>query len=250
MKHQHRFRSAAVVPALAFIALICAVITATAGLAGQPVPSSSGMPATQLPVYHPPMRGAPSRRVSGGARGPDFELPMLAALAPEHTGLTTRQQPGIYWYLSAPADTRLEFTLNQDGRFEPLVETRLKPPATAGIQRVNLADYGVRLESGNIYQWFIALVPDAEQRSQDLLAGGALQRITPDPDLQRKLADATPTERVFVYAEAGIWYDAVDALSGLIASDPKNASWRQQRAALMDQVGLPEVAAYDRGQIP
>ena len=52
-----------------------------------------------------------------------------------------------------------------------------------------------------------------------------------------------------IYAEAGIWYDAVAGLCKLIDDPPKGATLqelRQQRAALLEQVKLQEVAAYDR----
>ena len=53
------------------------------------------------------------------------------------------------------------------------------------------------------------------------------------------------TNAVQVYAEAGLWYDAIMAISELIEADPTNAELRQQRAALLEQVALPGVAAHD-----
>lgn len=53
-----------------------------------------------MPVYQPPLRGAPGGRVGGSSRGAGDELPSLYALAPDHTGLTAQEQPCLYWYLS------------------------------------------------------------------------------------------------------------------------------------------------------
>jgi hypothetical protein len=50
-----------------------------------------------------------------------------------------------------------------------------------------------------------------------------------------------------VYAEAGLWYDAIDQLSKQIGADRGNRALREQRAALLDQVGLRDAAAFDRG---
>jgi Flp pilus assembly protein TadD len=50
-----------------------------------------------------------------------------------------------------------------------------------------------------------------------------------------------------VYAQAGYFYDAIDAVSKLIARNPTDAGLRAQRAALLEQVGLAKVAAADRG---
>ena len=48
-----------------------------------------------------------------------------------------------------------------------------------------------------------------------------------------------------LYAEAGLWYDALSSLSDLIEATPDNPGLRQQRAALLKQVGLTDAAASD-----
>ena len=55
--------------------------------------------------------------------------------------------------------------------------------------------------------------------------------------------------RPALYAGAGIWYDAIDELSRLIAAQPENRELRIQRAALLEQVGLTEAAAFDRAAL-
>ena len=47
-------------------------------------------------------------------------------------------------------------------------------------------------------------------------------------------------------AEAGIWYDALDATSQAIAASPRDTQARDSRASLLEQVGLAEVARADR----
>ena len=49
-----------------------------------------------------------------------------------------------------------------------------------------------------------------------------------------------------IYAEAGLWYDAIGALSRLIERNPGDAGLRAMRAGLLEQIGLPAAAAYDR----
>ena len=61
---------------------------------------------------------------------------------------------------------------------------------------------------------------------------------------QAKLKQGGPESAAEVYAESGIWYDAIDELSKQIAAKP---ALRGQRAALLEQVGLNDVAAFDRG---
>ena len=44
-----------------------------------------------VPVYKPPLRGAPGGRVGGGTRGTPRDLFVLSALAPDHSGLTVQE---------------------------------------------------------------------------------------------------------------------------------------------------------------
>ncbi len=78
------------------------------------------------------------------------------------------------------------------------------------------------------------------------MSGGTIRRVKPSVELRNALADASSDRQGFVYAENGIWYDAIEALSRQIEQSPENASLRAQRAALFEQVELMEVAAFDR----
>jgi hypothetical protein len=89
-------------------------------------------------------------------------------------------------------------------------------------------------------------VPDAENRSKDVIAKGVLKRINPPGDLASRLEKADDLERAAIYAEAGIWYDAFEAVSNAIDAHPDDASLRAQRASLLRQVGLSEAAALDK----
>jgi regulator of sirC expression with transglutaminase-like and TPR domain len=46
-------------------------------------------------------------------------------------------------------------------------------------------------------------------------------------------------------AEAGHWYDAIALLSEQIEANPQDPNPRAQRAALLQQVGLQQIADYD-----
>ncbi len=194
-----------------------------------------------VPVYNPPLRGAPGGRVGGGTRGPAREVFVLSALAPNHTGLTAGDQPSLYWYISSVTQYPVELTVADPQGADPLLETRVPPPSQPGVQRIRLADYGVRLASGVPYRWFVAVVPDAARRSRDILAGGTIERVEPSEELKKKIAQAGKAEIPFLYAEAGIWYDALTAISDLIETAPQDPVLRQERASLMVQVGLPDI---------
>lgn len=196
--------------------------------------------------YVPPKTGAPRGRVGGGARGSADGLASLTVLAPDHPGLTVEAQPTLYWYLSRSANAPVEFTIMSDEITRPLFETRISESGQPGMQRVRLADYGVRLEPGVTYRWYVALVPEPARRSRDILAGGVIERVEPPAGLEAKLSKAPAADAPRIFAEAGLWYNAIASLSALIEASPREAALKEQRAGLLEQVGLKEAAAFDK----
>jgi hypothetical protein len=200
--------------------------------------------AADMPEYIPPLRSAPGGRVGGSTRGIDTP-PTLSALAPDHAGLTIREQPSLYWYLSKPTSYPVEFTIFDDRALQPLVKRRLSGPLQPGVQRVRLTDYSVRLSVDVLYRWSVALVVDPDNRSRDIIAGGAIERIAPPVELRAKMARAGKTRAPYIYAESGLWYDALAAISDLIDAAPNDRMRRQERASLLEQIGLPQIAELD-----
>ncbi len=196
---------------------------------------------SQLFVYKPPMRGKPGNRVGGGTRGFDRDMPVVAALVPDHTGLTTKGQPVLYWYLSQPTKHGIEFTLNDDHSIDPLIEVKLKNANTKGIHSIRLSDYNFTLLQGIEYQWFVTVVRDPEQRSKDIIATGTIRRIEPSKALGDELGLAGKIDIPSVYAQQGIWYDTLSALSELINDNPDDKGLVEKRNSLLQQVGLTEV---------
>jgi hypothetical protein len=211
---------------------------------------------TKLPLYKPPVHGSVARRIEAGTRGTEDAVPSLFVLAPDgHVGLTLQEQPSLYWYLSKDSKYPVEVTLIDSQGINPLIETELSPPLQAGVQRIRLVDYEVRLAPKERYQWSVALIPDPQNRSQDVLSSGFIERIESNalPAANREqlklIKKANPTDKPRIYAEVGLWYDALSTLGDLIDTPPKGITpqeLRQQRAALLEQVNLEEVAAYDR----
>ena len=207
---------------------------------GESQPKASTTTAA-VPIYTPPLRGAPGGRVGGGTRGSGREVFVLTVLAPDHSALTVSEQPSLYWYISSATSLPIELTVMDLRTTQPVLETRLPAPVTPGVHRIRLADHGVRLEPGVPYRWFVTVVPDSNRRSKDILAGGAIERVEPPDGLPAKLAQARKEETAFLYAEAGVWYEALAAISDQIDSAPDDAALRKQRATLLAQVGLPPV---------
>ncbi|MDX1433394.1 MAG: DUF928 domain-containing protein [Gammaproteobacteria bacterium] len=228
--------------------LLLAVVLAPGSMATEAGKSAQG---ASMPVYKPPLRGATAAgRIGGGTRGKGERAFTLAVLAPDHTGLTVSAQPTLYWFVSERVTRPVELTLVDDRGSAPVLELALEPPIEPGIHAVRLAEHGVELEPLVPYEWFVALVVDAAQRSNDIVAGAEIQRVSAPEDLLARVSAADEGARPGLYARAGYWYDALDGLSAQIGQSTPSGGPRAQRAALLEQVGLSTAAAYDRTERP
>lgn len=203
---------------------------------------TAAAPTAAAPVYKPPLRGAPGGRVGGGTRGaPGRDTFTLSVLAPDHNGLTVSEQPPLYWFVSADISLPVEVTIADPNGTQPLIEKQVSTPVKRGVQRFPIAEHGVKLAPGIPYRWSVTVVPDPNRRSRDILASGTIERVEPPAGLESKLQGASKESLPFLYAEAGIWYDALAAISDLIEKSPNDAGLLRQREALLVQAGLQQV---------
>jgi len=209
--------------------------------AADKTPQTVASAKTRMPTFSPKNLGSPKTRLGGATRGLDDGIPRTEALVPEVAGQTLKAQPVLYWYLADKTDHRIDFTLIGVDPINPILEKTLDGGLEPGIQQIRLADLGVELEPGVSYQWFVAIVPQPEQRLHDRIIGGGIERLETSSELQSKLDAATDSDRYFVLAEAGVWYDALDSLSQQIAASPGDVELIAQRTALLDQVGLGSI---------
>ena len=227
---------------------LAALVTAADEQAAQPLQrekldkiESKPVPSATMPLYRPPQGRIPGGRLKGGLRG-GKDAPIVQVLAPDHVGLTRHKQPTLYWYLSKPSPYPIEFTFVDSRTIPPVVETQLPPPPEVGVQALRLKDFGVSLEVGVPYRWFISLVVDRSNPSKDITAGAIIERVS---YLEGMMIHSANEEDPVGLAAAGLWYDAVRAISAKIESSPGDPYYRGQRAFLLQQVGLSEVAEFD-----
>ena len=234
MNTKPQFRSAFVAPIL--VSLVWLMILPSAWSQETPKPTSEKAPAKVR--FRPPTQAAPSVRLTGGSRGSGDTRLELDVLAPDDVGLTTQPQPSLFWYQSRRANAKFELTLLQENQIRPALQVFMDRPMEAGIHRLRLSDHGVTLTPGIEYQWVLAVIHDPDNRSSDLVSSGVIKRIDPPVELKRKLEQSPVVSRAAVYAETGIWYDALAALSDRIEASPEDRSLREARVDLLRQVGL------------
>jgi hypothetical protein len=215
----------------------------TDGLLPEQTPIAQPPQVPKRPIYKPPSPGKPVRTVGGGSRGTSNRVPKLFTLTPKHVGHTIADQPSLFWFIDdVSAAMQVDFVLLDADGVEPIVETTLATPESAGIQRIRLEDYGAELSPGTEYEWSVTLIVDPDKRSRDIVVMGWIDRVEPSGQLTAQLEALDPAAVAAAYAEAGLWYDTVAAISDQIERNPEDPALVQQRADVLRQVGLTEAA--------
>jgi Domain of Unknown Function (DUF928) len=136
---------------------------------------------------------------------------------------------------------QLNFTISAPLRPEPVIEVNIPAPQQAGVYAIRTADYHLQLQPAVVYTWSVSAILNAKAPSRDIVASASLLRTAPDPSLESALRGTPSNRRAAVFAQAGLWYDAVAAAAEMEAFDRHAAL-----DALMNEVGLVEPASYDR----
>ena len=253
-----------------FILLAVLAVAVTLGLAvNVPAQVSAPFGSTSLSsklvnaFRAPPGPGAPNpvNTEGGGTRSPCFvnDKPLLALVpAPRMgeivgMGETAAEYPSVFWYMPkispdperAPAPA-LEFVLKDVNQKEVysarhlLAKSTESVVGTPGIMHLTVANI-YPLEIGQEYHWELATkcnYEDATDLSQDLVISGGLKRVEPDPTLARRIQQATPQERVALYAENKLWYETLSSLVELRRANPNDQNLEDAWDKLLSSVGL------------
>jgi hypothetical protein len=120
----------------------------------------------------------------------------------------------------------------------------------AGIVRTQMPKNLPELVSGKEYRWSVSLVCDGNRRSNDTFTQSWIKRVPETPVLKQQIASTTTDrDRASVYAKAGLWYDALNALSTAQATNSNDPSISDAFLLLLDQAGLKEVALQERQRL-
>ena len=198
-----------------------------------------------LPLYQPPKKLTPRARVGGGLRGIDGNDPVIAALVPDHVGITFKKTPVLNWFISKPTTYKLVFTLNDNRLVKPVYEGPVPAPVRDGIYAIDLKDMDLVLEPDVQYRWFISAITDQNSPSKNIVAGGMIERCEFNDCLVLRPILTCEPQSVVGNAAHGFWYDAMGCLCQLIDASPSDQSLRRLRARLLNDIGLFGVAEWD-----
>ena len=169
----------------------------------------------------------------------------LTALVPKNQiGRTVSEYPEFFFYLPQTDAQVAEFVL-QDENGNQIYQTTLKINNSSGIVGVSIpTNQNVSpLQVGKIYRWAVALICDTEDRSTDVFAAGIVRRVELSADIRSELEKADPRQKAVIYAQTGIWQDALGTLAAARRANPNDPDLAADWKILLDSVKLGEIAA-------
>ena len=174
----------------------------------------------------------------------NFPEASFTALMPENKiARTVSDYPTFFFYLPQPNAELAEFIL-QDENGNLIYEQALTIKNLSGVISVSIpANTNVPpLEVGKKYTWVFSLVCDPDDRASDQIERGVVRRVELSADILRQLDAADLRQKTVIYAENGIWQDALGTLAAARRANPNDTDLAADWESLLDSVTLLEIA--------
>lgn len=182
-----------------------------------------------LAGYTPPPNQPPPKgnTTSSGPRGgcESSQGASLTVLAPiKHVGQTASTHPTFAWFVPDTKPFPMEFSLfelAEDNSFK-LVE-KLKLQSSPGIMQQSLPKDKSGLAVGQRYLWQVTVFCDPNHPSTALVARAEIEVVEMPSALKSALSSTTERSQIVeLYANAGLWYDALrEALGSAPSPTPE-----------------------------
>jgi hypothetical protein len=182
------------------------------------------------------------RSLRGGCASPS-QLSLTALVPKNKIGRTVSDYPTFFFYLPQTEAELAEFIL-EDENGKQIYQQDLTISNLSGVIGVSIpADKNVPpLEVGKKYTWKFTVVCDADDRSSDQMESGVVRRVELSAEILRELENADPRRKTFIYAENGIWQDALSNLAAARRANPNEPVFETDWESLLDSVTLREIA--------
>jgi Domain of Unknown Function (DUF928) len=196
----------------------------------------------------PPGRDAPRSGTAGGGSHPvrtscaskntSATNNYITAISPgSHLGLTQVERPSFIVYLSPTIAQTAEFSLF-DEEMNGVYQANVPVANQTGLVSIALPDSAPALAKEQRYYWTVALICNPNDRTEDVVVGGWIERAEANENFKQQLANLPALERVSLYAKQGFWYDAVNLLLELKQAQPNNTALSASWEELIKSVGL------------
>ncbi len=233
------------------IVLIATLNASQLGVVGQPTPKIDGKPITQSggPRFIQPredINDRPPTEPRGPQRGGCGSIRQLGvtALVPKNKiGRTVSEYPTFFFYLPQTKAELAEFTL-EDPSGKQIYKQELKISNLSGVIGISIpANTNVPpLEAGKSYRWNFTVNCDSQDRSSDEIESGFVRRVELSADIRSQLDRADSRQKTVIYAENGIWQDALSTLAAARRANPNDAELAADWKILLYSVKLGHIA--------
>ncbi len=201
--------------------------------------------------FNPSNIGAPTVRSAAAVRGlcessqiASSKLKMeenkLIALIPEgELSLTSNAAPIMFFYIPSICAKVMRFSLT-DMTTAKSYNVLLETPTSSGIIALQISDLKnfPSLEIGKEYQWELRLVVNPRDASANPAVAGRLQRKVLSQALSNALKDATPSDRLNLYADNSLWFETVAAVIETRRVSPLKSTFNENWKNLLHSVSL------------
>ena len=225
------------------------------------------------PPPPPPDRSAAGERGSAASRGCGNGEESLMALVPDYQQtinldggetipvnkiwcLTTDEYPTFWFFV--PYDkssiTEMEFVIQDksQNKSKTIYREILNKPEKPGIISVSTKKaIEEPLQISNTkhqkkYHWFLKLKVKCspQQAAESKSVDGWIERVNLNSQLAKRIEQATPLQKAALYAENGIWHNALTTLGEARFAKPKDAPLLADWTSLLNSEQLDSLANY------
>jgi Domain of Unknown Function (DUF928). len=184
---------------------------------------------------------------TGAARGncnadDTGKIDVVALMPNTNMGLTVAEKPTVFFRVSKTSVQEAKFNLLNEKGNTIIYDKTIPLNNTGDVMSFTLPADAPALEVGKEYQWELVINCDPDDPNGNPRVQSAIKRVQPSPTLVSKLAQANPSDRPFLYAEEGIWIDALSTLAKLRVANPNNSELKEEWTTLLTSAGLQELA--------
>jgi hypothetical protein len=174
----------------------------------------------------------------------EAQQPLTALIPTEDRVISTlARYPTLLFYLPPTAAERAEFIL-YDNRRQPLYKVAFVISGEGGIISLNLpTKINLQpLEIGQRYGFSLSLICDPSAPDRNLTVGGRIERIELPERVEMEIENAPLGDRPRIYAEAGLWLDALTQLAALRRANPNDPALLREWESTLNALGLEPIA--------
>ncbi|MBW4509571.1 MAG: DUF928 domain-containing protein [Scytonematopsis contorta HA4267-MV1] len=214
--------------------------------------NNTSRPALKLPKGSPTMGTVTGRRQGMGSRdncpAVATQLTALVPSLPKNDvgGLTISERPTFLFYVpytSNLPNANAQFTLN-DSADNKIYTSPVALPSKPSVVAVSLPAH-VILQENQTYHWYFKVNCSQQQAANvSIYVEGGIQRIKLNTIILQQLEAAKPQQKAVIYADNGIWFDAINTLVQLSRSNPNDTSIKADWQSLLLSVGLESLSSF------